>query len=119
MSLVSGALFIVFGLILKFYPPAHINSTYGYRTPMSRINQDTWDTAQKYGGLSLVICGILNIIFGFSLNVFKINQRIETVQLLFLLLSCIVMIILDEIHLKSIFNKNGIRKTKHNSNNMV
>ncbi|MBP2032594.1 Na+/proline symporter [Clostridium algifaecis] len=73
-------------------------------------NKDVWNVAQKYGGISMMILGLINAIIGIW-SIFKpliINNR--KIQELFLLISVIVMIIVDEIHLRKVFNKDGSRK---------
>ena len=44
------ALMVIIGKIWLKHPPKSINSSYGYCTPMSQKNQDTWDFAQAYCG---------------------------------------------------------------------
>ena len=43
-------LMIIFGRVFLKHPPKTINSIYGYRTPMSGKNQETWDFAHQYCG---------------------------------------------------------------------
>ena len=109
ISLIVTIVFIIFGFILMKYPPTSINNMFGYRTPFSMKNQDTWDESQKYSGFTMIILGVINGIVAIisSMNVININ---ENIQLLVLLIGTIIMIIIDEIHLRKIFNKDGIRK---------
>jgi uncharacterized membrane protein len=110
ISLIVAAAFIIFGFILKQYPPKSINDMYGYRTPMSTKNQDTWDVAQKYGGFSMMIVGFINGILGIWSIIQPLNINNKTMQLLFLVITSIGMIIWDEIYLMKVFNKDGSRK---------
>ena len=41
---------LLFGYIFLHHPPTQINALYGYRTSMSRKNQDTWDFAHACCG---------------------------------------------------------------------
>lgn len=110
ISLDTGIVFIICGFILFKYPPENVNGVYGYKTPFSMKNKDVWNVAQKYGGISMMILGLINAIIGIW-SIFKpliINNR--KIQELFLLISVIVMIIVDEIHLRKVFNKDGSRK---------
>jgi hypothetical protein len=73
-------------------------------------NHDTWDVAQKNGGLSMIILGLVNGIFG----IWAISQPMvinnEIVQLILLLIGSIIMIVSDEKYLRKLFNKDGSRK---------
>lgn len=109
-SLIVAIFFIIFGSILKYYPPKDINSIYGYRTPMSMKNRDTWDVSQKYGGASMIVFGVISGIFGLWAIIQPLSINNEFVQLLFLLLGSVVMIVWDEKYLRALFNKDGSRK---------
>ncbi|UAL60847.1 SdpI family protein [Clostridium sporogenes] len=73
-------------------------------------NQDTWDESQRYAGLSMIILGIVQGILGILLIIQPINIDKESIQLLFLLIGVIIMLIIDEKHLRNLFNKDGTRK---------
>ncbi len=49
-NLFIPVLMIIFGKIFSDYPPKTIYGTYGYRTSMSKKNQDTWNFAHEYCG---------------------------------------------------------------------
>lgn len=49
-NLLIPVIMMVFGKIFTEHPPTSINSIYGYRTAMSKKNQDTWDFAHAYCG---------------------------------------------------------------------
>lgn len=110
VSLIVSIFFIIFGFLLMKYPPKSINAMYGYRTPLSMKNQDTWDVAQKHSGLSMIILGVINGILGSWSIIQPMAINKETVQLLFLLIGSTVMIVIEEIHLRKLFNKDGMRK---------
>lgn len=92
------------------YPAKSVNGTYGYRTPMSMKNNDTWVISQKYGGLSMMIVGLINGVLGLFFILIPLRIDTEIYQLLFSLISSVAMIIIDEIHLNKLFNKDGSRK---------
>ncbi len=50
MDLLIPGVMIGFGKSFMKNPPREINPGFGYRTPRSSKNQDTWDFAQKYMG---------------------------------------------------------------------
>lgn len=49
-NLMIPGMMIIIGRVFEKNPPKTINGVYGYRTNMSRKNQDTWDFAHKYCG---------------------------------------------------------------------
>ena len=110
VSLIVAVIFIVFGSLLMKYPPKDINSIYGYRTTLSMINQDTWDVSQRQGGISMLVLGVSNCILGCWSTIQPMAINNETVQLVFLLIGATVMIVIDEIQLRKLFNRDGSRK---------
>lgn len=104
-----GMVFAIAGFIFKVLPPKKINSVYGYRTSTSMKNQDTWNVAQKYSANSMITLGITCIALGFILSELIGNIAIGY-QGIIVLIGAVVMIILDEVHLKKIFNRDGSRK---------
>lgn len=110
VSITVSILFIVFGFILMKYPPKSINSMYGYRTPFSMKNQDTWDISQKHSGLLMLLLGVINGIFGIVSIVQPMPATNEKIQLLFSLAGSLVIIIIEETYLRKIFNKDGSKK---------
>ena len=49
-NLLLPVLMIILGKVFIKNPPKTINGIYGYRTPRSKINQDTWNFAHLYCG---------------------------------------------------------------------
>lgn len=102
ISLISAIGLIFIGVILKFYPPKEINCIYGYRTKTSMKNKKIWDIAQKYCAYSLIILGISNLTIGLWATAVPSNLNTYNVQLLFLIISSIFSIVIDEVMLKQI-----------------
>ena len=46
LSLFIPIIMIVFGILMWFAPPKGRNTSYGYRTKRSMMNEETWDYAQ-------------------------------------------------------------------------
>jgi len=63
-----GLIFIIAGLIQKYYPPKEINSLYGYRTTQSMKNQQNWDEGNRYSTKLMIKCGIVLVITGIILT---------------------------------------------------
>lgn len=57
MDLLVPLIMIGIGLGFLKKPPKDINGAYGYRTPMSMKNQDTWDFAHRVCGRVWCIVG--------------------------------------------------------------
>lgn len=112
ISLLTGIVFFICGAILYKFPPKKINSFIGYRTDMAYKNQDTWDEAQKQGGKSMSVFGIVSISIGGILNfILGLDDVVSlNIQMILLIVGSILMIVYDEIKLRRIFNKDGSRK---------
>ena len=107
---------IVFGWIMREHPPKDINSSFGYRTRMSMLNEDTWKFAHKTCGTLWRKTGWITL-FPSALVQFPFlhssDDTIGTVGLILCLLQCAVLIgsILPvERALKRTFHPDGTRK---------
>jgi len=104
-----GIICIVAGFIFKVFPPRKINSIYGYRTTLSMKNQDTWNEAQKYSANTFIILGFIYVALGFVSSHLIGNIRMGHESII-ISIGLIIMIVLDEVHLKKVFSKGGNRK---------
>lgn len=106
-------LMIIFGALFINHAPKDINSIYGYRTPMSRKNKDTWQFAHHYCGGLWCIFGIALLIIssGSAIYLNSINKTtFDSFNPVFIIGEIIVMlltILLTEIALRKNFDKNG------------
>lgn len=105
----TGGICAVCGFIFRIFPPHKINYIYGYRTKFSMKNQDTWDEAQRYSSNSLIILGLIYMGLGFLIDQFLSGFNTEYKVIIFLV-GIIFMLIIDEVHLRRIFNNDGTRK---------
>jgi len=100
-----GFIFIVTGLVLKFFPPKKINSFYGYRMPSSMKNQEVWDFAQIYAANRMVLAGVKCLTLGFlKWFIGNANEIIISIGLVILLV--VIMIYEVEKAIKQKFPKN-------------
>jgi len=106
-----GIIFLVIGLIFKAFPPKKINFIYGYRTNFSMKNQDIWKEAQKYSANSFIVLGFIYVVLGFVFSQF-LNNISEGYQIIIFLTGAVIMLIVDEVHLRKVFNKDGSKKCK-------
>lgn len=108
-----GILFIAIGLVMKLYPPEHINNNLGYRTPFSMKSKDTWIEGNRFCGVMLLISGAIFMLFSMITRYLYKNTNLSTkISLFVLLIISLLNIVCTEIHLRMLFDKHGIRKWK-------
>ncbi|APH16654.1 sdpI/YhfL family protein [Clostridium sporogenes] len=107
MIIILGIICITIGFIFKAFPPQKINSIWGYRTILSMKNQDTWNEAHKYSANTFIALGFVFVPLQFVLRELNISYGYEKIVLL---VCFVIMIILNEVHLKKVFNNDGSRK---------
>jgi uncharacterized membrane protein len=85
---VIGSLFLLIGIITYSFPPKKINTWYGFRTPSSQRNQQTWDVANKYAALYCIKAGAILVIAGVLIGILTHNLLMpeKTRQLLRIIL---------------------------------
>lgn len=116
MELLVPATLIGFGLALVRRPPGTINSVYGYRTPMSSKNMDTWNFAQRYCGKIWYISGRVLLIPTVLASLAVLGKDDDTVGNMGAILCTVQLIpmlgaiIPTELALRRKFDKNGNRK---------
>jgi len=109
-SIICSIFMIVLGFALIKYPPKSRNNMYGYKSHLAKKNQDTRDVSQKHSGFSMIIAGIINGLLGSWSIIKPMSINGNSMQLVFLLLSIIIILIIEELHLTKLFNKGGSRK---------
>ncbi|MBK1813021.1 SdpI family protein [Clostridium sp. YIM B02505] len=109
MLYLAGGICVVCGFIFKLLPPHKINYIYGHRTKFSMKNQDTWDEAQRYSSNSLITFGLIYMVLEFLLDQFLSDFNTGYKVIIFLV-GVIFMLIIDEGHLRKVFNSDGTRK---------
>ncbi len=60
--------------------PKKINNLYGYRTDLSRKNQDSWEFAQKLFGKLSYICGLIMLPLSVLPFLFVIGSDIDKIS---------------------------------------
>ncbi len=117
MDLLIPAAMIGFGKIFVNKPPEKINSLYGYRTPMSMKNKDTWDFAHKYFGRLWLRFGAVMLLPSVALMLIAFGKDIDTIGLVgeaicfIQLVPMLLPVFMTEAALKKVFDRDGIRKS--------
>ena len=70
-------------------------------------NQDTWNEANKYSANTLIILGFIFVPLQFVLSQLNISYGYE---IIIILICFVIIIIINEVHLKKVFNNDGSRK---------
>ncbi len=64
MLILVGLILLALWIVARIFPPRSINSLYGYRTPRSRKDQDSWDHAQKLSNRYMFRLALLFLVIG-------------------------------------------------------
>lgn len=115
--LVPGSM-IGFGAYFRRSVPKNINWVFGYRTPRSMKNQDTWIFAHRHIGKHWFRTGWCELVLSVAAMILCYGKdtdfigyysvAVSAVQLIFMIIS----IFLVESALKKNFDENGYRKTE-------
>ena len=107
---------IGFGGRFLYKAPKNINDTFGYRTPLSMKNPDTWQFAHKYcgrlwfwGGLVLLPLSVLPLLCVLKKGMDGVSA-VGTAVCFAQILPLAGSVIATEAALKKAFDKNGNRK---------
>lgn len=107
-----GIIFLSCGIILKYFPPKKPNWVYGYRTPFSLKNPETFTFANKYSSNLMIILGLVSILTGFLLQfIFKVNENTKgLILIIHSIILSLLLIILTEKKLRQEFDRSGNKK---------
>jgi uncharacterized membrane protein len=109
LCMVIIALMLALPVIFNIFPPKKINAFYGYRTPFSMKNQDTWTEANTYfNKLYLKLAIGITIISAILFFLFK-PLTLLMILSIFPILPILISAFATSKHLESIFNENGER----------
>jgi len=93
VPLLSGAIFILAGLVMFVFPPKRINGLYGYRTSSSMKSQERWDFAQKHSPIEMMKFGGILMITSFLGLIIEPNGNTPTIIGLGLMIAMIVVLV--------------------------
>ena len=105
-----------FGKYFRNKAPGQINMLFGYRTPRSTKNRDTWEFAHHYCGRLWLVLGMIMLPLSVIPMLFFINQDIDVVGIAGGIIEGIQVVVLlisifpTEKALKKTFDENGNRR---------
>ena len=107
LHLLLGPLMLAVAFLMKKYPPKKVNAIYGYRTPRSMKNQNTWEVANQYSTALMVKASLATILFQvFCIAGFEF-QTAYISAVIFLIVALVSVIPFTEMYLKKLFDKEG------------
>ena len=122
MNLLNTFTLIGFGKHFMRKAPKEINEVFGYRTPMSMKNKDTWEFAHKYCGKIWYFCGVISLPTTVILMLLVIGKNMEVVGTVGAIITGVQLVFLigsifpTEIALRKNYDKNGKRKNGRSGN---
>lgn len=112
-ALLMGTM-LFFGWVFIKHPPKNINGVYGYRTPRSMQNEDTWMFAHKSAGTTWVKLGVFGTLISMPMIfLFDFLNVLETYAIYLFYMQMILLFLvipITEYRLKKEFNQDGSRK---------
>ena len=107
---------IVAGWMMWKHYPQSINNLYGYRTKLSKKNQDTWKFAHEHCGRLWWKVGLVLLVLTVGVHIPFYGADEDTIGNLCLIVTCVQMAALigsifpTQWALKRTFNEDGTRK---------
>ena len=111
ITLLSGFIFAVCGVIFRYFPPKKINPFYGYRTNSSMRNSETWEMANRFAARLMVQLGLL--LAGVGIITFVLPPTPFTgtfIGIALVILSAFMQFYFTEKHIRKTFDEHGNRK---------
>lgn len=119
MNLVIPLSMIIFGKYFTKHKPESINGVFGYRTPMSMKNKETWEFAHNYFGRIWFYMGVILLIISVLGMLFLIEKNESIIENYSVILNIIQIIFLiipiapTELALRKNFDRQGNRKIQN------
>lgn len=107
---------LIGGYCMYKNPPKEINGLVGYRTTMSKKNNDTWSVAHEYCGRLWMKLGLMLLIPSIIVQIPFVHSDDDAIVIVTLIIETIQLVVLIgsivsvEKALKRTFDENGIRR---------
>lgn len=82
MLFISGVIFFLCAIVMKYKPPKKINMWYGYRTSLSMSSERAWNLAQQHSAKSMFKYSFLQMVVGLISGYFLITEKYVLVTLM-------------------------------------
>ncbi len=107
---VSDLFMITVAMKFRFSPPKGSNHIYGYRTPLSMKNPDTWEEANTFSSKCLIVL-IAILVTGqlIALPFFSFTE-VFRFSIAYIVTTGFVILLFTEVRLHKYFNEDGTRK---------
>ena len=103
-----GTLLLLCGLVIALFPPLRPGTWYGYRTARSIRSQETWDDANRFGSLLMIVAGFLSLNTGFTCWYLGGSMKAAVIIVAAITAGLVVGVIaVVEIYLARTFNEDG------------
>ena len=115
-ALLIPVLSLIIGIIFKRFPPKNINSFYGYRTPMSKKNEETWRFANNHSARLLIYIGLILTPASVIPLLFLMKKSSESLAITSLIITLVEVVVLlsssvaTEVALRRNFERDGSRR---------
>ena len=102
----TGAIFVLVGIIMLKFPPKNINSLYGYRTNSAMKSKERWIYAQNYSAKEFIKLGGILALSGLIGLFIQPNENVATgIGLGLMILTITALIVRVEKAIKEKFGK--------------
>ncbi len=103
----------ILSLIYRFFPPRRINKWYGYHMASSMKNDETWREANNFAARMMTLLSIIFMAVALISNTSPdFGARELTLYAMVMVFSCCGLYFITEMHMRHVFDDNGIRKMK-------
>jgi uncharacterized membrane protein len=103
--ILSGLCLLITGGLMMKFPPGKMNSFYGYRTPRSMRNPETWQEANRYSAKVMFYSGLVECLLGLAGFLVPIPEFTGAISAIVLvLISTFLIIFMTENRLKKRFS---------------
>lgn len=115
-NLLIPVIMLIGGYCMYKNPPKEINGLVGYRTTMSKKNNDTWSVAHEYCGRLWMKLGLMLLIPSIIVQIPFVHSDDDAIVIVTLIIETIQLVVLIgsivsvEKALKRTFDENGIRR---------
>ena len=105
-SFFIGLIFLVIGAIMYYFPPKKINHFYGYRTASSMRSIESWNFAQRFSAVRMMIIGVFLMAASFIIYYLELTSQTEvTLEICVIFAAIIYLFIATERAIKRNFPK--------------